>query len=315
MEIKLPPPELVPYGLRAMKMIALANGRFDDTERSLLATGQRFFGTHVDVDSLAPIEPEELARHIVDPALRHQLVRGMIILSLVDGEATPDEVALVERFAGALGVAGADLKLLHRLADGHLLLARFDIARRFFARQKVVELTREKGIGWLARSMAALAGLREDHEIAGRFRALEHAPAGSLGRAYFDFIIANQFSFPGEKGSPPEAVMYHDMTHVLSGYGTDPGGELQVLAFHAGCRKEDQDPFSFIWFGLAQFHLGIQVGAVPPGKESALDPPRMLAALQRGTHCTIDPTRGWDPWPVMTTQLEELRARYSIPPL
>ena len=70
MELRIPAPELVPFGLRAMKMIALASGTFDDAERNLLATAQRFFGTQIDLDSLPPIEPEELAAHLVDPVLR-----------------------------------------------------------------------------------------------------------------------------------------------------------------------------------------------------------------------------------------------------
>jgi hypothetical protein len=59
-----------------MTMIALANGCVDDSERSLVAIGQKIFATQVDVDRLSPIEPVELAGHVVDPVLRHQLVRA-----------------------------------------------------------------------------------------------------------------------------------------------------------------------------------------------------------------------------------------------
>src|SRR5262249_40975985 len=159
-------------------------------------------------------EPDELARSVVDPALRRQLVRGMVILSLVDGEASPAEAAVVERFARALGVQSPDLRTLRELADKHLLRARFDIARRFWAREKMIEMARERGVGWLARTLAAMAGLREDAAIAARYRALADAPAGSLGRGYADFIRSNGFSFPGEKGSPPETIALHDLTHV-----------------------------------------------------------------------------------------------------
>jgi hypothetical protein len=193
--------------------------------------------------------------------------------------------------------------------------ARFDIGRRFWARAKVEELTRQKGLGWLSRALAALAGLREDKATATRFRELESAPRGSLGRAYFDFIVENQLGFPGEKGSPPEGIALHDLTHVLSGYGTDPDGEMQVLASHAGCRREDKDPFSFLMFGLAQFHIGLRISPVVPGYRGSLDPGRVLRALQRGAACTIDPTDGWAPWPVMHRPLDELRAQYRIAPL
>jgi uncharacterized tellurite resistance protein B-like protein len=315
MDLHIPPPELIPYGLRAMKMVAMADGTFGEAERGLLRTMQELVGVKHDLDALRPIEPEELATHLVEPGLRRQIVRGMIILSIIDGEASAEEARVVERFARALGVESPDLAALRRIADGHLVVARFDIARRFFAREKMTEMTRQKGLAWLARSVATLAGVAEDRATAARYRALERAPAGSLGRAYFDFTAHNQFSFPGEKGAPPEAVIYHDLTHVLSGYGTDPAGEMQVLAFHAGCRREEHDPFAFLMFGIAEFHLGLGMSPVASPSKGMFDPPRVLRALQRGRACTIDPTHGWDPWPVMDRSLAELRADYQIPPL
>lgn len=315
MDFVTPPPELIPYGLRALKMVALADGTFGDAERGLLRNMQQMFGASHDVDALPPIEPEELARHVADPALRRQLVRGMVVLSIIDGEASAPEARVVERFAAALGIDSPDLDALRRIADGRLLVARFDIGRRFFAREKMTELTRQKGLAWLAKTVASMAGVTEDRATAARYRALEHAPAGSLGRAYFDFTVQNQFTFPGEKGSPPEAVIYHDLTHVLSGYATDPPGEMQVLAFHAGCRREEHDPFSFLMFGIAEFHLGINMSPVASSARGMFDPPKVFRALQRGRACKIDPTKGWDPWPVMERPLEDLRVEYGIPPL
>jgi tellurite resistance protein len=315
MQILTPPAELLPFGLRALKMIATANGVFDENERGLLDTAQAIFGSHHDLDALEPLEPTELAAKIVDPGLRRQLVRGMVAVSLIDGEASPEEADLVERFADAFEIASPDVKALQHLAHKSLLRARFDIARRFFAREKVIEYTKERGLGWLASTLVTMAGLREDTQLAGRYRALGQHPQGSLGRAYYDFIKANEFTFPGEKGSPPEVVVLHDLTHVLSGYGTDPKGELQVLAFHAGCRREGKDPFGFLMFGIAEFHLGLALSPVATGSRMQLDPAAMFAALERGSACTIDPTDGWDPWAVMDRPLDELRAEYKISPL
>jgi tellurite resistance protein len=315
MQLHKPAPEIVPYGLRAMKMIATADGSFSDAERQLLATAQRVYGTDIDVDALEPIEPEELARVLPDEAHRRQIVRGMVVLSLIDGEASEKEAEIVSRFARVLQIHSRDIDTLKKLAHHSFIRARFDIARRFFAVEKLGEYTKEKGAGWLARTLAAMAGLKEDAAIASRYRALEQAPAGSLGRAYFDFIRKNEFSFPGEKGSPAEFIALHDLTHVLSGYGTDPEGELDVLAFHAGCRKEEKDPFSFLMFGIAEFHLGLAMSPVASGSKGKLDPARMFAALERGSKCTIDPTEGWDPWPVMNEPLDALRERYGISPL
>jgi hypothetical protein len=43
--------------------------------------------------------------------------------------------------------------------------------------------------------------------------------------------------------------------HVLSGYDTDPDGEIQQAAFQAGFVRKDG--FMFLFFGIAQFHLGL----------------------------------------------------------
>lgn len=315
MDFERPSPEIIPFGLRAMKTIAMANGTFAESERNLLETAKSMFGSDVDLDSLGPIEPAELAAAITDPKKRKQLVRGMTIVSLIDGEASPEEAVIVKRFADALGVASPELKALHDFAEQNLIRARFDIARRFFAREKAVELAKDRGIMWAIKTLAAFAGIAEDKATSARYRALEHAPAGSLGRGYHDFITSNGYSFPGEKGSPPEVISFHDLTHVLSGYGTDPEGELQVLGFHAGCRREEKDPFSFIMFGVVEFHLGLGMTPVATTSKGKLDLPKLIVAIERGGRCTIDPTSGWDPWPVMNDSLDGLRERYGITPL
>ena len=315
MDIHLPPPDAIPYGLRAMKMITTADGDFGAAERELLATVQRVFGASIDLDVLDPITPEELAAHLTSPVLRKQIVRGMTVLALIDGEAHPEEIRVIDGFAAALGVENADLTAIRHLAKMHLLRARFDILRRFWAREKSLELAKEKGPKWVASTILSVTGLREDAEMSARYRALGELPEGTFGRGYYDFIVSNEFSFPGEKLSPPETISFHDMTHVLSGYGTDPSGELQVLGFHAGCRREEKDPFSYLMFGIAQFHMGVQLSPLAEAAIDKIDPALLFRALMRGKACAIDPTDGWDPWPHMAKPLDALRAELGIPPL
>ncbi len=314
MELLIPPPELVPFGLRAMKMVAMADGTFAAQERALLDAAQRLFGTAHDVDALRPITPEELAAALGDPRARRQIVYGMLLLALADGEATPEESAVVEAFARGLGVDAHEVSTFRRLSEGRLMLARLDVARRFWVRAHILEKARAGGFRWVARTMAAFAGIREDTALAARYRALADYPAGSLGRAYFDFIRGNQFSFPGEKGSPPEPIVIHDLTHVLSGYGTEPADEICVTAFHAGYRREE--PFTFLLFSMMQFNLGIAVTPITPGVTLHFDPPRVLAALVRGSRMNADLTDGsWDPWADLPRPLEEVRKKYGIAPL
>ena len=314
MDLYLPPTTLLPFGMRAMKMIAEADGTFGAEERDLIQTAQRLFRVEIPLEELTPITPAELAAQIAHPALRKQLVRGMTLLTLIDGEASPEEVSLVSAFADAMEVDSADLEAIRHLAGGQMMRARFDVMRRFWAREKIQEFAKEKGMRWVASTLLAMANLKEDTAMAARYRALGECPEGSFGRGYFDFITQNEFSFPGERGSPPEPISLHDMTHVLSGYGTDPAGELQVLGFHAGCRGEEKDPFSFLLFGVVQFHMGVRLTPVAHAERGFLDPGKVLAAVMRGKACAIDPTDGWDPWPHMNRSLTELRDELGIPP-
>ena len=78
--------------------------------------------------------------------------------------------------------------------------------------------------------------------------ALARLPAGSLGRAYLDFVVAESLSAQGlaeaarkrdemSQATPDEQNFRrhlrdsHDLWHVLTGYGRDPLGEVSLLAF------------------------------------------------------------------------------------
>ena len=77
--------------------------------------------------------------------------------------------------------------------------------------------------------------------------ALRALPAGSVGRAYFDFMQEEQLTAEGlvqasqaweHDPVPADFELYrermrdaHDLTHVLTGYGRDPLGEVCLLAF------------------------------------------------------------------------------------
>ena len=81
--------------------------------------------------------------------------------------------------------------------------------------------------------------------------ALLSLPAGSVGRAYYDFVHAEDLSADGLIASSETAsreALYkglsadeawladrlrdiHDLQHVLTGYGRDPIGELSLLSF------------------------------------------------------------------------------------
>ncbi len=79
--------------------------------------------------------------------------------------------------------------------------------------------------------------------------ALAALPAGSFGRAYVAFSLENGFAVDGildakargadlDAGVDPDRRWFwerlnlaHDLWHVLTGYGTDPAGEVALLSF------------------------------------------------------------------------------------
>lgn len=77
---------------------------------------------------------------------------------------------------------------------------------------------------------------------------LQGLPEGSIGRAYYDFVHAENLSADGLIESSEQAPVYrdlndeelwlanrlrdiHDLQHVMTGYGRDPVGELSLLSF------------------------------------------------------------------------------------
>ncbi|MXP25358.1 hypothetical protein GRI39_04765 [Altererythrobacter indicus] len=76
--------------------------------------------------------------------------------------------------------------------------------------------------------------------------SLAELPAGSVGRAYLAFMESENLSAEGlveasegrAENAPPQEQLFlarmrdaHDLTHILTGYGRDPLGELCLLAF------------------------------------------------------------------------------------
>ena len=106
--------------------------------------------------------------------------------------------------------------------------------------------------------------------------------------------------------------MFHDGTHGLSAYGTDPEGEGQVASFSAGFRR--RDPWLFVFSVLLQFHIGVRMTPIPKARAGFFDPEAALIALRQGAAMNVDLTDGWEYWPVTGEQVEVLRRRYNILP-
>ena len=303
--IVFPPRELYAV-LCALRNVALDHDRFTSNERALIEGVARMHGADLSADDLYPISVEHVARIVRDSHRRKRAIELAIVTSLVEGQPSEKTQAKVAELAAALEVDTGELEVLEKLAHGHGLMARFDMFRRFTG--FIRGLDDFPGVLKFALPMLGLAG---DPATAKRYRSLGNCAPGTLGRAYFDFIRDNEFKFPGEPGGMP--LTFHDLGHVLAGYGTDPQGEIQQAAFQAGYVRDNG--FTFLLFGILQFHIGMRITPIAKSYEGLFDVPRVLEALRRGAACRVDLTDGYDLIGNKDRLLEEVRAELGVPPL
>ncbi len=308
MELTVFQPHELPLVLRALRQVALANEIFTPAEAELIEGVALLHGHSVVAGELLPIEYEDLASVVTDPHRRKRAVQLAIIMSLVEGEPDERGVAAVKSMAAALEVPEDGLTVLSKVAHGHALFARIDIVRRMRG-----FLQRSGAPGMFEVAAKTLLGLNEDAKLAERYVALGDLPVGSLGRAVFDHYRAHGFALPGEKHGVPEAMMFHDVGHVLSGYGVDPQGEIQQAAFQAGFVRTDG--FLFLLFGILQFHSGVKITPIAEAERGFFDVPKVLRAFQRGSACALDISDHFDVFQYAHEPLDSLRKRWGIPPL
>ncbi|HEY9720551.1 MAG TPA: hypothetical protein V6D47_00965 [Oscillatoriaceae cyanobacterium] len=312
-------PEIGRHVVRAVKMVALAGPGLTPAARHLMAAGQRHvLGTAFELDALAPITPEELASAGIPEDVRPIALLPMLAVSLADGTPQPAQMALVESFAAALGIESTALRELHRLAERQLLLFRLDFIRHGHIGDAVRERVLHGGVLELAKNLLGQAGLVADPALAARYHALAELPKNTLGYALWHHFTEHGFAFPGEKHGFPEAGIYHDVTHVLSGYPPTPEGELQVAAFTAGFKRHN--PHYVLLFVLLTFSAGYNVTPAPQPDTAGIFAQEGLAeafftALERGGRVNMDLTEGWNFWEHADVPVDELRARLGVTPL
>lgn len=318
MHLLHPAPDVALLGLRAMTMVARAAGSLTPPARNLLMAAQRqILRSDHDLDALTEISPEALAAGMTDPEQRWQFVQGMMVMSLTAGIPPESQIAVVERFAAALEIDSPALHDLHWLAHRQMLLFRLDFLRRSHLADMLKQQYEDAGLLGTIKALLGLRGVLEDPILATHYHSLEWLAPGSLGRALFDHYRSNGFAFPGERHGFPEAGVYHDLAHVLSGYGTDPVGELQIGAFVAGFKRDN--PIYVLLFVMLTFSAGVNVTPLPqPHVVGILETPgladAMLRAIERGTHLNTDLSDHWDFWPLLPLPLEEARQRLGVPP-
>ncbi len=299
--------------LRALRTVALADGKEADLERKLLEVAARLYGVGAPaLDALEPIDAAALAKAVSDPKDRERIVQACLLMGMADGEADRSESKVIRDYAKTLGVTEKRLSVFEKLAAGARTRARIDFMRSSMLPQMRRALE-GAGLAWAVKFFVLRTVTSgESSDLAWKYRRLGLLPENTLGRQYWAHMRENHFAFPGEIGGAPEFAVQHDVTHVLTGFSTDPGGEMQIAAFTAGMKRED--PFTFCFFPILQFHAGLQIQPVVAPAKGAFDPEKFAAAHLRGNKMKLDLTGGWDHWPHMERPAHEVAAELGIAP-
>lgn len=151
-----------------------------------------------------------------------------------------------------------------------------------------------------------------------RFQGLEALPHQTLGYQFYRHCMNAGIAFPGQKAGFPEGAVFHDVTHVLSGYDTSAQGELCNAAFQAGYTTGAHDFFT--WLIAMVLHCA-RVNLTPfpmpniqglLGEEGLAE--NMLRELARGGCVMADLGDAWDFWEYAEVPIEGVRKELGIVP-
>lgn len=266
------------------------------------------------LEQLSPLDADEVAAQLPVGPLRVQLIRLATVAIFLDRQRDHSRIARLEQLAKALEVDEPAIGDLRRWARHQHLRLRRNLIPRLWAADEL--RTRAHEVGWL-RMIWVFAGMflrtHQSPAVLARYQALAELPPETLGASLVHALRESGFSLPGERGSPEDYMVRHDLVHVLANLGTDARSEVLAGSFMAGCRQ--RDGFALLIFVLLQFHCGLRVTPVAPGEVGLVDPRWMLDALRRSVFMTIDPSvRAWNYEADFTEPVDRLRERYHIAP-
>ncbi|HMF84014.1 MAG TPA: hypothetical protein VKI01_12130 [Acidimicrobiia bacterium] len=303
-------------------------GGLTDFQRTLIeATVHAMTGQRVDLRSYTPMSALEFATLMArrELAFRSRMIQAMLTPALVL-RPLPEEVAdRIAAFAYELGVDEAMVDIAREFSHGALGLAAFDFDRNGYTKDWAPE---DADALHTSRALATAWDVDvSDPALAARWSALEHLPAGTLGRRVWEMYRARGFAFPGLPGSAPPLLAQHDWVHVLADYGTTVEAELEVFAFIARA-NDDMRAYSLLAMVLSLFETGYlrtgagmfqsDTGHLSQSRDMAL---RFADALRRGALGTDRETNSdsidylrLDWFDLAGKSLADARARFHVVP-
>jgi hypothetical protein len=321
-----PDPDEVAAAARGVASAAAPAAGLTDFQRILIETiFHAMTGYPVELGSYTPMTAQQFATLMArrELAFRSRMVQAMLTPALVL-RPLPEEVSdRIAAFAYELGVDDAMIDIAREFSHGALGLAAFDFERNGYTKDWAPEDAAELHT---SRTLASAWDVAvNDAALAARWSALEHLPAGTIGRRVWEMYRARGFVFPGLPGSAPPLLAQHDWVHVLADYGTTVEAELEVFAFIARA-NDDMRAYSLLAMVLSLFETGYlrtgagmfvsDTGHLSQSRDMAV---RLGDAMRRGAlgtdHATgsdsIDYLR-LDWFELAGMPLEDVRARFNV---
>src|SRR5262249_22079579 len=148
----IPTHEQAHAGLRAMKTVLTVAEPLAPVRREALAAIQKHLHrTDYDIDALPTITPVELASAMTDPALRAQLVSGMVTIAMTSEKVDARELAEIDAFAAALSVHPVAVEQMRKLTQERFVALKIDVARRGLAGTAMKQLYEDEGFLGIAK--------------------------------------------------------------------------------------------------------------------------------------------------------------------
>ncbi len=220
-------------------------GAMSDVQASLLTEViEAVLDVRVDVAALEPLEPAALAQAMADQSeeFRRRVVHIMVLAELILRPIPPEVARRVAEYADALDANDQFVRIARRYAQGAFGLAWLDLRQTGFVDHW--EMARMDQLKTNVKLENQLALGVEDRTLAELWNSFQDFAPGTLGRAVWDMYRGRGFALPGSKGGASAYLAQHDFVHVLTDYGTNLPGELEVFSLIG---RADPDPKGFAW--------------------------------------------------------------------
>lgn len=327
--IELPPPQLVPSILGAIKGSTGDRGLNESQQHTLEQVAHGLLKLDIDVAELPALNPAQAAAAIADPVMRKQAVQIMIAIEMLEpmvdmsGNQVPNDLVTVDQadriasYAKEFDIEVDQLETFRHRANGQMKLMVVDLFARTPILEGMIDEVKDHGVATVIRNVLATRGYKADPEISQRYQRLEDLPDGAWGKQVWKMYQVNGWPLPGELHGVPEATARHDWVHVISGYPPTPVGELQVNGFMHSTSDNPQS-FGGIVLALSLYGLGgvtAPIGFTSRGGGVDRDDIGALfsESIKRGLASGTDFLFGMEHWENAALPVEQIREQYNVP--